>query len=404
MPSTTPCRSATRVQVQGRLLVVAIFLVALNLRATLASLPPLVQTIRADLGLNGAMAGLLTTLPVLCMGVFAPVAQRLAHRIGREATVAVALLVLLVGLVVRLGGAYLPLLLLGTLLGGAGIALCGTVLPGIVKEFFSHRPGLVTGVYLFAMMVGATVAAAASVPLADALGSWQRSLAFWSVIALLGLAAWLPVVRAVNDRADPDHQDPEAVGALPWRSRTAWLLASFLALQSAGFYSQLAWISPSYEDSGWTARDAGLLLALFSIVQLVTAVGAPTLADRVDDRRWLVGASVGCALVGLTGVAAAPDAAALLWVGLIGLGQGGGFALGMVKLVDYAPSPAASARLSALVFLVSYSVASLGPFGFGALHDLTDGYTWPFAALAILCAVQLTLVPRLRPGRLTEAA
>ena len=133
MPSAAATRPDVRVPVRGRMLVVAIFLVALNLRATLASIPPLVQTIRTDLGLSGAMAGLLTTLPVLCMGVFAPVAQRLAHRIGREATVAAALLVLLVGLLVRLAGEVLPLLLLGTLLGGAGIALCGTVLPGIVK-------------------------------------------------------------------------------------------------------------------------------------------------------------------------------------------------------------------------------------------------------------------------------
>ena len=261
---------------------------------------------------------------------------------------------------------------------------------------------MVTGVYLFAMMVGATVAAAAAVPLADLLGSWQRSLAFWAVLAVLGLAAWLPVVRAVNDREDPEDREP--VGALPWRSRTAWLLASFLALQSAGFYSQLAWIAPSYEERGWAARDAGLLLALFSIVQLGSAVGVPALADRVADRRWLVGASVGCALAGLVGLAAVPDAAPLLWVGLVGLGQGGGFALGMVKLVDYAPSPAASARLSALVFLVSYSAASLGPFGFGALHDTTEGYGWPFASLALLCVVQLALVPRLRPGRLAETA
>ncbi len=400
MPSPTSGRADVRVPVRGRLLVLAIFLVALNLRATLASLPPLVQTIRADLGLSAAIAGLLTTLPVLCMGVFAPVAQRLAHRVGREATVAVALVVLLGGLVLRLAGGVLPLLFLGTLLGGAGIALCGTVLPGIVKEFFAHRPGMVTGVYLFAMMAGATVAAAAAVPLADALGSWQRSLAFWSVIAVLGLAAWLPVVRAVNDRGDPDDREP--VGALPWRSRTAWLLASFLALQSAGFYSQLAWIAPSYEDRGWSARDAGLLLAFFSIVQLLSALGIPALADRVTDRRWLVAGSVAAAFVGLAGLAIAPDAAALVWVGLVGIGQGGGFALGMVKLVDYAPSPAASARLSALVFLISYSVASLGPFAFGALHDATADYSWPFAALAALCAVQLSLVPRLRPGRLTE--
>jgi len=401
MPSAST-HAPAEVPLRGRLLVVAIVLVALNLRATLASLPPLVETIRADLALSGAVAGLLTTLPVLAMGVFAPVAQRLAHRIGREATVATALVVLLVGLLLRLAGEVVPLLLLATLLGGAGIALCGTVLPGIVKEFFAHRPGMVTGLYLFAMMTGATVAAAAAVPLADLLGSWQRSLAVWAVLALVGLVAWLPVVRAVNDRDDPDER--AAIGPLPWRSRTAWVLAAFLALQSAGFYSQLAWISPSYDDRGWSARDAGLLLALFSIVQLVSALGAPALADRVADRRWLVGGSVAAALVGLVGIAAAPDAAPLLWVALVGIGQGGGFALGMVKLVDYAPSPAASARLSALVFLVSYSAASLGPLAVGAVHDVTDGYTWPFLGLALMCLVQLGLVPRLRPGRLTEQA
>ena len=82
----------------------------------------------------------------------------------------------------------------------------------------------------------------------------------------------------------------------------------------------------------------------------------------------------------------------------MGLGQGGGFALGLVMLVDYAPSPAASARLSALVFLVSYSIASLGPLVFGAVHDATDGFTAPYALLLFVLG-QLVLVPRLRPGR-----
>ncbi|HEX6918600.1 MAG TPA: MFS transporter [Actinomycetes bacterium] len=401
-PTTAPPRQ--RAPVRGRLLVIAIFLVALNLRAALASLPPLMHTIEHDLGLSGAVAGLLTTLPVLCMGVFAPLAQRLAHAVGREATVAVALVALLVGLLLRLGGGALPLLMVSTLLAGAGIALCGTVLPGIVKEFFAHRPGVVTGVYLLAMMVGATAAAAGSVPLADLLGSWQASLAVWAVPAVVGLIAWLPVVRAVNDREEPEDSDDgrAPVGPLPWRSVTAWLLASYLALQSWGFYSQLAWVAPSYEARGWSARDAGLLMAVWSIVQLVSGVTAPALADRVRDRRLLLAGSISCALAGLVGITVAPGAAPVLWVVLMGLGQGGGFALGLVKLVDYAPSPAASARLSALVFLVSYSAASLGPLVFGAMRDASHGFAAPFAVLVAVCAVQLVLVPRLRPGRLTE--
>ena len=185
------------------LLVTAIFLAALNLRAALASVPPLVHTIQDDLGLSSAAAGLLTTVPVLCMGLFAPVSQRLAHRVGREMTVAIALGLLVVGLLLRLGGGAYPVLLVSTLLPGIGIALCGTVLPGIVKEFFPGRSGVMTGVYLLAMMIGATAASALAVPLADALGSWERSLAVWSALAVVGLVGWLPVVRRVNDRDEP---------------------------------------------------------------------------------------------------------------------------------------------------------------------------------------------------------
>jgi len=164
-----------------------------------------------------------------------------------------------------------------------------------------------TGVYLLAMMVGATAASALTVPLADALGSWQLSLSVWAVPVVLGLVAWLPVVRAVNDHGDIDGMAEggdgggTAAAALPWRSPTARLLAAFLALQSFGFYTQLAWIPPSYESRGWSARDAGLLLAVWSIVQLVTGGGGPALADRVTDRRPLLAGALVLTVAGVTG-------------------------------------------------------------------------------------------------------
>jgi CP family cyanate transporter-like MFS transporter len=53
--------------------------------------------------------------------------------------------------------------------------------------------------------------------------------------------------------------------------------------------------------------------------------------------------------------------AGLAWVTLTGLGQGAGFALAMVYLADWAPRRPTPRGLSAMGFLIGYSVASLGP-------------------------------------------
>jgi hypothetical protein len=62
------------------LLVAGLVLVALNLRPALTSVSPVLADIRATLGLSATGAGLLTTLPVLCLGLFAPLAGWLARR------------------------------------------------------------------------------------------------------------------------------------------------------------------------------------------------------------------------------------------------------------------------------------------------------------------------------------
>ena len=86
------------------LLATAIVLVAINLRASITAVGPIVSDIRADLGLSSASAGLLTTLPVLAFAVASPLAGPLSRKIGIERTLAGALVVLLGGILVRVGG------------------------------------------------------------------------------------------------------------------------------------------------------------------------------------------------------------------------------------------------------------------------------------------------------------
>lgn len=387
-----PRRLASAPTTGGGLLVV-IFLVALNLRAGVAGVPPLADTIADDLSLTAPQVGLLTALPPLCMGLFAPLGQRLAHRVGRERAVALALVAAAAGSLLRGFGAV-PAQYAGTLLLGVGIAFAGTALPGVVKQAFPRRPGLATGVYMLAMMVGAGAAAGLVVPLSRLLSSWPAALGSLGLLAILGLLAWLPVAR----RAAGDEAPDTRPAALPWRDRTAWAVTAYLTLQSTIYYTQLAWIPSSYIASGWTDAAAGALLVAYTGGQLVAGIAAPALADRVHDLRRILWPLVVLIVAGTAGLAAAPELAPWVWMVLLGLGLGGAFAMGLVLLVAYADSPAESARLSALAFLVSYSVAAVGPLAFGALLEMT-GFGPAWAVVLVLAVGQLLSVHALRPGR-----
>ena len=382
------------------LVVLGVVAVSLSMRTLMTSLPPLLPRIREDLGLSSVWLGVLTTLPVLCMGLLAPASARLGLRLGVARCISVAMVAIAVGNLARTFSHEVAALYLGTLCAGAGIALAGTLLPGMVKASFPPgRAGLATGLQMFAMMGGAAVAAAVSVPLARALGDWDLALGFWGLVAVVGLVLWLPVDRAVHHGGDHDQHPPDSSHRLPWRSTTAWCVAGFLAVQSWQFYSSLAWLSPTYVGHGWEAQDAGLLLSVFTGAQFVSGLVGPAVTDRVGDWRVpLVGAAV-FGLVGQTGVWAAPDAAPWLWAVLLGVAQGASFAIGLVLLVRYAVSPAAAARFTAMAFLVSYTVASMGPTTMGAVRDLSGGYSSIWLVLAVLMLAQLGFALLLRPGR-----
>jgi MFS transporter, CP family, cyanate transporter len=386
------------------LMVLALVAVSANLRVAIASVPPLARTIAGDLDLSSAWIGALTTLPVLCMGLLAPAAQRLGSRLGSAASVQLAMVAVFAGVLLRWWGDHLWALYGGTLVAGFGIAVAGTLLPRLVKAVFPpERTGTVTGVYMLAMMGGAAAAAALSVPLAARFGSWEGSLASWSILAAVGVLVWAPAAvqitryKAANPVAATAH-------GLPWRHPTAWLIAGYLAVQSWQFYSSLAWIAPAQVSAGWDPTTAGYLLSAFTGAQLVSGLLGPVLTDKVHDHRVLLVPAAGLGLAGMLGLLLAPDqgtaATAMVWaaVCVLGLGQGAAFSLALVLLVDYAETPAGSGRLTAMAFFFSYTIASFGPTVMGALRDLTGGFQAIWLVMAFLTLVQGALAMQMGPG------
>jgi MFS transporter, CP family, cyanate transporter len=420
----------------GGSLAAALVLVALNLRPAIASVPPVLPDIQRDLGLSGTAAGVLAALPVVCLGVFAPVAARLAGRFGVDRVVAWAVVVLGAGTLARAAGGAAGLFA-ATLVAGAGLAVGGALLPGIVKARFpAERAATVTGLYTTGLVGGALLAAALTVPLRNLLGgSWTAALAVWALPAVAALAAWRrvpwapaaadeppagpgpvgtapaaepaaeasagPAPAAALPAGRPGRRGPAGSprgGGLPWRSGLAWRVTLYTGLQSLLFYAALTWLSPLYQARGWSAERAGALLAVFNLAQLVATLGLPTLADRTGDRRPWIALSVGACTCGLLAVAVAPLAAPWLAAAVIGFGAGGQFAMALTLLVDVAADPAASRRLSGMAFLVGYLLAAAGPAAVGGLYDATGGFTAAFLALTAVGVVTLALGVSVRRG------
>ncbi|MFI7835366.1 CynX/NimT family MFS transporter [Pseudomonas asiatica] len=363
------------------LLLLGLVLVALNLRPALSSMAPVLGQVSEGLGLNASQAGLLTTLPVLCLGLFAPLAPVLARRFGSERVILGILATLALGIVVRssLGATGV---FLGSLMAGASIGIIGVLLPGIVKRDFPQHAGTLTGVYTMALCLGAAMAAGATVPLAQHFNdSWALGLGFWMLPALLAMLVWLPQARQGHGL----HKVAYRVRGL-WRDPLAWQVTLYMGLQSSLAYIVFGWLPSILIGRGLSPTEAGLVLSGSVIVQLVSSLGAPWLATRGKDQRLAILLVMLITLTGLFGCLYAPLSGLWGWAVVLGLGQGGTFALALTLIVLRSKDAHVAANLSSMAQGVGYTLASMGPFAVGLVHDLTGGWAavgWIFAVLGV---------------------
>jgi MFS transporter, CP family, cyanate transporter len=365
------------------LLALSVVLVAINLRPAVAGVGPVLPELRAGLPLSGAGAAVLTTLPVVCFGLLATVAPRLARRFGIEPVLAGVMAALAAAALVRvLDGP--PVLFLGTVVAGGAIAIGNVLLPPLIKRDFPDRSGLMMGVYTMAVSGSAAVAAGLAVPLAGATDlGWRGALGAWAVPAAIAALAWVPRMRG--------HTRPPvtpAAGRSLLRDPLAWQVTVFFGLQSLSFYAMLGWLPSMYRDFGATPAVAGLLLSFSGLVQIPVSLVLPALANRATRQ---VGCAVGATAVigvGLLGVLLAPMAAPFLWVGLIGVGQGACFALGLNLFVLRTERVADTARVSAMAQSIGYTLCAFGPLLVGLLHDATGSWTGPLVLLLALIVPQ----------------
>jgi MFS transporter, CP family, cyanate transporter len=383
-------QSPGRPSLSPALLAGGVILVAINLRPAAASIGPVLDRIQADTGLSSGWAGALTTLPVLCFGLLAPLAPALARRLGVHTAIAVAMMALVAGMLLRLvpGDAFL---FAGTALAGAAIATGNVLLPVIVRRDFPGRTGSAMALYTTSLIGFAALSAGTTVPLANGLGGgWRPGLGIWAAPAAVAALAWLPALvrRDVNGSA-PAGKVARTPAVRPLlRQPLAWHVTLFFAVQSGGFYATLAWLPDIFRSHGASESRAGFLLSLSIVVGLLTSTTLPGLATRMRDQRWLVVMCTTVWAVGLSGILVAPMSAPYLWVVLLGLGQNSTFPLALMLIVLRGGALATTEGLSTLSQSVGYVLAAIFPLAVGAMHGAAGSWTPPLVLLLALLVPQ----------------
>jgi CP family cyanate transporter-like MFS transporter len=375
-----------KVLVGSGLLGVAVVLAAVNLRPAVTSVGSVLDEMRASLGASSTWAGALTTAPGLCFAAAGFAAPWVAKRIGVAGAVAAALALLSGGLIIRvLDG---PLVVLGgTLVATAGIALANVLIPVVVKESFTARIGLMTGLYTGALQAGGALGSAVTPPLDGAFGGWRPGLASWAVLSVLALVVWLSFART-RPGVPAGEGSPASTGRSLLGSGLAWTVTLFFGLQACLAYVIMGWLPEVLMDAGVSRGSAGLLLGLVSILGLPVSLIVPPLAARQGSQSWWTFGLGVFGFAGVIGVMVAPAAAPVLWAILLGLGMSV-FSLALTTIALRSRTGGDTARLSAMAQGFGYLLAAVGPFLFGLLHDVTGGWTVPFAMLLVVVAGQI---------------
>ncbi|MEU8240394.1 MFS transporter [Actinoplanes missouriensis] len=372
---------------QGRLfLLTALLLAAVNLRLAVTSVGPVLTELRVGLGMSTTVAGLLTSVPVVCFAAIGLAAPRLARRFGAARVIFGGLVLLTLGLAVRpyAGGSAVFLLLSAVAL--AGIALVNVLLPSVVKDRFPDQVGTVTGLYTVALNIGATTAAAATVPLTGAFGDdWRLGLACWALAAMVALPPWLMLAR---DRTETRNHDHNQIPVRVSRHPVAWALAVYFGMQSTAAYVIIGWLPQIYRDAGISAGTAGVLFATTSFLGVPLGFGLSALAGRIRSQSMI---ALGLGLFGIAGWAGllwSPTAAPWLWAVLLGVANTA-FPLVLTMIALRGSHPGTVVKLSAFAQGIGYLIAIPGPFVIGALHDATDGWRAPLAVMLALTIPQI---------------
>lgn len=369
------------------LALLAVVLIAMNLRPGATSLGPVVQELETDLGISSTLSGLLTALPGLAFAIFGAFAITISVRLGINAALTLAVALAGIGLLIRAYAGNYPLFLAFTLVAFAGMAIGNVLVPAFVKKQFPSQLAFAMTVYTVALAIGATIPSALAAPISELLGGWRHSLALWGVTGLIAVLPWVAVFFVERKRPSELKAGSTSIFGV-MRSRKAVALGIFFGAQSMQAYVQFGWAAQMYRDGGLSQGQAGLMASLIAAFGIPAGFIMPGLVAKLDNLRPVVWALGGLLFAGYFGIWLAPTTLPWLWAVMLGL-SGFAFAMALALITARTRDSHVTVQVSAFTQSLGYLLAAVGPFLVGFLLELTGGWTVPLWFLMGMSVVMI---------------
>lgn len=374
---------------------------ALNARAPLLAMGPLLPLVIGDLRLTFTVAGLLSGLPLLLMGASGLPGGWLTDRVGARAVMIWCLAGITVAGVVRALAPNEAFLLGGTVLLGIAIGALQPALPRVARDTLPHRTPLGTAIYFNGLVVGSAAGIALTPLLVSVAGGWRGVLLGWAAVGGVATVGWIalrPTRSVVLHNGSLRLQDIRDALTLPGMAA----LSLAMGTQSAIFYTFSAWAPTYLVARGWTLAAATLPVASLPITSLVfSAVAAP--AEARFGRRAVIAASGIIVALGLGLFLLWPDRAVLPCAIAIGAGTTWAFSVCMAAPATLAPAHRVGITAGVLL-AVGYGESAVGPAAIGSLRDTFGTYEagWLMVlGLALLLVLTALGIPGRAQQRLT---
>ncbi|QOR00669.1 MFS transporter [Campylobacter sp. 2014D-0216] len=361
--------------------ILVVVALALNLRAPITSIGPMIGHIQEYYQINSTLAGMLTTLPLIAFGLI----SFFVAYFSQIKALFFALLLIVFGEALRSYGANIGLFL-GVFFIGGGIAIANVLLPSFVKEKFPKNTYKIMGLYGSIIGLSSIAGVALSLPLLK-IFDVPQAMFIWVILALMALFFYLPHLKNKRLlRAKRKNINRFNI----FLNKTAWKVTVVMGLQSFLSYSLFAWLSVMISEKGFGIDFGSNVLLLSQIIGMPVAFLLPLVLGRLRNRaKSIVIVTLGFLYVLSFMMIFVCHTKAMLFLAAIFLGfaSSGVFTISLLFIAIKSSNSAIAAKLSAMSQGVGYLIAAQSPWVVGILHDHFKNFTFGFLMLIVVAII-----------------